>query len=52
MGSWLVFAVIGSIKSRLVGFAEQKPDLGFGILLLFVVLELGFLGAAFLLENG
>jgi len=42
----LVFAVIGGIASRLLGLAEQNPNLGFGILLLFVVLEFGFLGSA------
>jgi len=31
----LVFAVIGGIASRLLGLAEQNPNLGFGILLLF-----------------
>ncbi len=45
----LVFAVIGGIASRLLAFAEQNPDLGFGIVLLFVVFEFGFVGAAFLL---
>ena len=45
----LVFAVIGGIASRLLGFAEQNPDLGFGVILLFVMLEFGFLGAAFFL---
>ncbi len=44
----LIFAVIGGIASRLVGFAEKNPDLGFGIVLLFVVLEFGFIGAAYL----
>ncbi len=43
----LVLAVIGGIASRLLGLAEQNPNLGFGILLLFVVLEFGFVGAAF-----
>ncbi len=43
----LVFAVIGGIASRLLGLAEQNPNLGFGILLLFVVLGFGFVGAAF-----
>jgi len=42
----LVFAVIGGIASRLLGLAEQNPNLGFGILLLFVVLEFGFVGAS------
>ena len=43
----LVLAVIGGIASRFLGLAEQNPNLGFGILLLFVVLEFGFVGAAF-----
>ena len=43
----LVFAVIGGIASRLLGLAEQNPNLGFGILLLFVVLGFGFVGASF-----
>jgi len=42
----LVLAVIGGIASRLLGLAEQNPNLGFGILLLFVVLGFGFVGAA------
>jgi len=43
----LVFAVIGGIASRLLGLAEQNPNLGFGILLMFVVLGFGFVGASF-----
>ena len=45
---WLVFCVIGGIASLLLVAAERKPDLGFGILLLFVVFEFGFLVAAML----
>ncbi|MBI3076607.1 MAG: hypothetical protein HYY85_06420 [Deltaproteobacteria bacterium] len=41
----LVFAMLGGAASRLLGFAEQNPNLGFGILLLFVVLEFGFVVA-------
>ncbi len=44
----MVFAVIGGFASYLIGLAEKNPNLGFGILLLFVVLEFGFIGAAFL----
>lgn len=44
----LVFCVIGGIAARLLAAAERKPDLGFGILLLFVVFEFGFLVAAML----
>lgn len=38
----LVFIILGGIASRLLGIAEQNPNLGFGILLLFVVFEFGF----------
>ena len=38
----LVFIVIGGIASRLLGLAEHNPNIGFGILLLFVVFEFGF----------
>lgn len=44
----LVFCVIGGVAARLLAAAERKPDLGFGILLLFVVFEFGFLVAAML----
>ncbi len=40
---WLVFALVGCAASRLLGSAERNPNLGFGILLLFVVFEFGFL---------
>jgi hypothetical protein len=43
---WLIFVIIGVIASRLLGLAEHNPNLGFGILLLFVVFEGGFLGVA------
>ena len=38
----LIFIVIGGIASRLLGVAEHNPNVGFGILLLFVVFEFGF----------
>lgn len=44
----LVFCVIGGIAARLLAAAERKPDLGFGVLLLFVVFEFGFLVGAML----
>src|SRR5262249_18669683 len=34
--------------SKLLSLAERNLDLGFGILLLFVVFEFGFVGAAFI----
>lgn len=42
----LAFCVIGGAAARLLALAEDNPNLGFGILLLFVVLEFGFIGAA------
>lgn len=44
----LAFCVIGGVASRLLRLAEKNPNLGFGILLLFVFLEFGFTGIAFL----
>jgi hypothetical protein len=44
---WFVFAVIGCVASRLLDAAERNPNLGFGILLLFVLFEFGFVAAAF-----
>jgi hypothetical protein len=43
---WLVFAALGCIASRLLGLAEQNANFGFGVLLLFVVFEFGFVGGA------
>jgi hypothetical protein len=39
----LVFLLIGVAAARLLALAEQNPSLGFGILLLFVVFQAGFL---------
>jgi hypothetical protein len=39
----LVFCVIGGIASWLLAAADRNPNLGFGILLLFVVFEFAFL---------
>jgi hypothetical protein len=39
----LVFCVIGGVAARLIAVAERQPNAGFGILLLFVVFEFGFL---------
>ncbi|OLC12146.1 MAG: hypothetical protein AUH29_17315 [Candidatus Rokubacteria bacterium 13_1_40CM_69_27] len=44
----LAFAAIGGVVSRLLGMAERNPNIGFGILLLFVVFEFGFTIAAML----
>jgi len=42
----LIFIIIGGIASRLLGVAERNPNLGFGILLLFVVFEFGFVAVS------
>lgn len=44
----MVFGVVGVIASRLLVYAKENPNFGFAILLLFVFLEFGFVGAAFL----
>ncbi len=44
----LVFCVLGGIASWLLAQAEGNPNLGFGILLLFVVFEFGFVLVAML----
>jgi hypothetical protein len=45
----LVFAALGGVASRLLAMAERNPSWGFGLLLLFVVFEFGFVAAASLL---
>ena len=45
----LVFAALGGVASRLLAMAERNPSAGFGLLLLFVVFEFGFVAAASLL---
>ena len=42
----LAFCVIGGIASRLLALAEQNPNVGFGILLFFVLFEFGFVATA------
>jgi len=43
---WLVFELIGALASLLLALAESNPNLGFGVLLLFILCEGGFLGGA------
>jgi len=38
----LVFLVIGIAAARLIALAERDPNFGFGIVILFVVFEFGF----------
>ena len=41
----LAFAVVGVVVARLIAMAEQHPSLGFGFVLLFVILEACFTAA-------
>ncbi len=43
----LVFCLIGGVVSWLLALAERNLNLGFGILLLFVMMEFGFVVVAF-----
>ena len=47
----LAFILIGGIASLLLGLAERNPNLGFGILLLFVILEFGFVAVAIVIAE-
>ena len=42
----LVFCAIGGLASKLLSLAERDLNYGFGILLLFVIFEFGFVAAA------
>jgi hypothetical protein len=44
----LAFVVIGGVVARLLALAERQPNAGFGILMLFVFFEFGFIAAAML----
>ena len=48
----LAFCVVGGVASRLLALSEKNPHIGFGIILLFVVLEFGFLLAASVFAEG
>ncbi len=43
---WLAFVLTGALASRLLARAEHNPNLGFGVLLFFVLLTGGFVGGA------
>jgi len=47
----LVFLLIGVAASRLLALAEREPNVGFGILLFFVVFEFGFVGVSMVLAE-
>jgi hypothetical protein len=42
----LAFAALGGAVSWLLGVAERHPSFGFGVLLLFVVFQFGFIAVA------
>ncbi len=44
----LVFCVIGGLASKLLALAERDIHVGFGVVLLFVFFEFGFVGAAWI----
>ena len=44
----LAFVVVGGIVARLLAVAERQPSAGFGILMLFVLFEFGFIAGAML----
>jgi hypothetical protein len=44
----LAFVVLGGIVARLLAVAERAPSVGFGIVILFVLFEFGFIAAAML----
>ncbi len=47
----LAFAVIGVVAARLIATAERNPSLGFGFVLLFVILEACFTVAAMIVAE-
>ena len=47
----LVFIILGCAASRLLGLAEKNPNLGFGLILLFVIFEFGFVAGAMILAE-
>ena len=47
----LVFCAIGGIAAKLLTLAERNVHAGFGILLLFVIFEFGFIGAALVIAE-
>jgi len=42
----LAFGVIGGVASHLLAFAERRPNFGFGVILLFVIFDFGFIALA------
>jgi hypothetical protein len=49
MFSWIhgmAFAGLGGVAARLLGYVERHPSAGFGVLLLFVIVQFGFIAVA------
>jgi hypothetical protein len=49
MFSWIhgmAFAGLGGVAARLLGYVERHPSAGFGVLLLFVIFQFGFIAVA------
>jgi hypothetical protein len=47
----MIFCLIGGVAAKLLALAEGDLHLGFGILLLFIVFEFGFVAAAFIVAE-
>lgn len=47
----LIFCAIGGLAAKLLSLAERDLHFGFGILLLFVIFEFGFIAAALLIAE-
>src|SRR5262249_15050414 len=48
---WLVFEILGALASSLLILAEHDPDLGFGVLLGFVLSAEGLVGGAMMVAE-
>lgn len=48
----LLFAAVGGVAARLLAFAEHTANVGFGIILLFVIFEFGFVAVTMILAEG
>lgn len=47
----MIFCLIGGVAAKLLALAERDLHLGFGIVLLFIVFEFGFVAAAFIVAE-
>ena len=55
MFSWvhgMAFAGLGGLAARLLGYVEGHPSAGFGVLLLFVIFQFGFISVATIFAEG